>query len=160
VKRIAVLTSGGDAPGINAAIRAVVRTAIEQGWDVIGVRRGYAGLLAGDFVALGPRDVGGVIERGGTMLGTSRAPEFRAREAQEEAVQMLAGAGIGALVTIGGNGTQQGAQALSALGFPVVGIASTIDNDLYGSDIAIGVDSALAVALEAIDRLKVTAISP
>jgi 6-phosphofructokinase 1 len=159
VKRIAVLTSGGDAPGMNAAIRAVVRTGLDKGWEVSGVHHGYAGLIAGDIVPLGVRDVGGIIQQGGTILGSARCPEFKTEEGRARALQTLRQHDIEALVVIGGNGSQTGAHALSQMGFPVVGIASTIDNDLYGSEITIGVDTALNVALEAIDRLKVTASS-
>jgi 6-phosphofructokinase 1 len=159
VKRIAVLTSGGDAPGMNAAIRAVVRTALARGWEVLGARNGYAGLIAGDVQPLGARDVGGIIGRGGTILGSARCPEFRTGEGLGVALGALAESGIEGLVVIGGNGSQAGAQALSAGGFPVVGVASTIDNDLFGSEIAIGVDTALNIALEAIDRLRTTASS-
>jgi 6-phosphofructokinase 1 len=159
VRRIAVLTSGGDAPGMNAAIRAVVRTGIEAGWEVDGIRNGYAGLIVGDIVPLGARDVGGIIQQGGTVLGSARCPEFRTEEGRSKALQVLHENGIEALVVIGGNGSQTGAHAVSDMGFPVVGVASTIDNDLYGSEITIGVDTALNIALEAIDRLKVTASS-
>lgn len=159
MKRIAVLTSGGDAPGMNAAIRAVVRTGLEQGWEVYGVRHGYAGLIKGDMNSLGARDVGGIIQQGGTMLGSARSPEFKTETGRQEALRHLADRGIEALVVIGGNGSQTGAFALSEIGFPVVGVASTIDNDLAGSEITIGVDTALNIALEAIDRLKVTASS-
>ncbi|HET7270617.1 MAG TPA: 6-phosphofructokinase [Rubrobacter sp.] len=159
MRRIAVLTSGGDAPGMNAAIRAVVRTGIEEGWEVLGVKRGYAGLLAGDAVSLGARDVGGIIQQGGTILSTARCMEFRTERGRHLAVGQLERLGVEALVVIGGNGSQAGAHTLSQMGVPVVGVASTIDNDLYGSEITIGVDTALNVALEAIDRLKVTASS-
>jgi 6-phosphofructokinase 1 len=159
MKRIAVLTSGGDAPGMNAAIRAVVRTGLEEGWEVLGVRRGYAGLIAGDLAPLSARDVGGIIQLGGTVLGSARCPEFKTVEGRQQALPVLHQKGIQALVVIGGNGSQAGAHALSEMGFPVVGVASTIDNDLYGSDVTVGVDTALNVALEAIDRLKVTASS-
>ncbi|MCJ7736662.1 MAG: ATP-dependent 6-phosphofructokinase, partial [Anaerolineae bacterium] len=159
MQRIAVLTSGGDAPGMNAAIRAVVRTGIDQGWDVSGVHHGYAGLIAGDMVALSARDVGGIIQLGGTVLGSARCPEFKTLAGRQKALDMLAHHGIDALVVIGGNGSQTGSHALAEMSFPVVGIASTIDNDLYGSDITLGVDTALDIALEAIDRLKVTATS-
>lgn len=157
--RIAVLTSGGDAPGMNAAIRAVVRTVDFAGGEAFGVRHGFAGLLAGDWARLGARDVGGVIDRGGTMLGSARCPEFKSAEAQARAVDAMRAAGIDGLVVIGGNGTQTGAHALSRLGFPVNGVASTIDNDLEGTDITLGVDSALNVALESVDRLRTTAAS-
>lgn len=159
MKRIAVLTSGGDAPGMNAAIRAVTRTGLERGWEVFGVRQGYAGLITGDWMPLGPRDVGGIIQLGGTILRSARCPEFKTIAGRQAALQKLSEQGIEALVIIGGNGTQTGSHALSQMGFPVVGVASTIDNDLYGSQITIGVDTALNIALEAIDRLKVTASS-
>jgi len=159
MKRIAVLTSGGDAPGMNAAIRAVVRTACSHGYDVFGVRNGYAGLMAGSFVPLGSRDVSGIIQQGGTMLGSARSPEFRTEEGQLRALRALNQNAIDGLVVIGGGGSQAGAYAVSKMNFPVVGVASTIDNDLFGSEVTIGVDTALNIALEAIDRLKVTASS-
>ena len=144
---------------MNAAIRAVVRTGLAQGWEVLGVRHGYAGLISGDFVSLRARDVGGIIQQGGTMLGSARCTEFETVDGRQKALSQLKQNQIEALVVIGGNGSQTGAHALSQSGFPVVGVASTIDNDLYGSDITIGVDTALNVSLEAIDRLKVTASS-
>ena len=159
MKRIAIVTSGGDAPGINAAVRAAVRTAIDKGWEAFGVRHGYAGLASDDFLPLGLRDVGGIIQHGGTILGSKRYPEFKADETQLKAIRFLRQRDIDSLVVIGGDGSQAGAFALSQKGFSVVGIASTIDNDLYGSEITIGVDTALNVALEAIDRIKVTASS-
>jgi 6-phosphofructokinase 1 len=157
--RIAIVTSGGDAPGINAAVRAVVRTAIDKGWEAFGIPHGYSGLANGDFLRLGLRDVGGIIQLGGTMLGSKRYPEFEIEETQTKAVDNLRKQKIDALVVIGGDGSQAGAFALAQKGFPIVGIASTIDNDLYDSEISIGVDTALNVALEAIDRIKVTASS-
>jgi 6-phosphofructokinase 1 len=144
---------------MNAAIRAVVRTGCDRGWEVYGVQHGYAGLIAGDFTPLGRRDVSGIMQLGGTMLGSARCPEFKTEAGRAKALDVLRQRGIEALVAIGGNGSQTGAQALSQMGFPVVGVASTIDNDLYGSEPAIGVDTALDIALEAIDRLKVTASS-
>jgi len=159
MNRIAVLTSGGDAPGMNAAIRAVVRTGIDKGWDVFGVHHGYLGLINDDMAPLGARDVGGIIQQGGTVLGSARCPEFKTEEGRLKALRTLHQHDIEALVIIGGNGSQTGAYGLSQMGFPVVGVASTIDNDLYGTEISIGVDTALDVALEAIDRLKVTASS-
>lgn len=159
MERIAVLTSGGDAPGMNAAIRAVVRTGIDKGWQVFGVQHGYVGLVNDNIQPLGARDVGGIIQQGGTILGSSRCPEFETEEGRLKALRTLEQHAIDALVVIGGNGSQAGAYALSQMGFPVVGIASTIDNDLYGSEITIGVDTALNIALEAIDRLKITASS-
>lgn len=159
MNRIAVLTSGGDAPGMNAAIRAVVRTGVESGFEVFGVQHGFAGLIAGDFRGMGSRDVSEILQRGGTILGSARCPEFKTDAGRALAMEKLAAAGIGGLVVIGGNGSQTGSYEFSLLGFPVVGVASTIDNDLFGSDITIGVDTALNIALEAIDRLKVTASS-
>jgi 6-phosphofructokinase 1 len=159
MKRIAVLTSGGDAPGMNAAVRAVVRTGIDKGWKTFAVRHGYAGLLEDNFVQLGLRDVSNIIQRGGTFLGSKRCEEFKTEEAQFQAVRLLRQREIDALIVIGGDGSQAGSFALSQKGFPIVGVASTIDNDLCGSEITIGVDTALNVALEAIDRLKVTASS-
>lgn len=159
MRRIAVLTSGGDAPGMNAAIRAVVRTGVKKGWEVFGIRNGYEGLINGRFIPMGARDVGGIIQRGGTILGSARCAEFRTDEGQIRALRMLNEYGVDGLVVIGGNGSQTGNEALARRGFPTVGIASTIDNDLYGSDITIGVDTALNIALEAIDRLKTTASS-
>jgi len=159
MKRIAVLTSGGDAPGMNAAIRSVVRIGIDQGWQVFGFQHGYAGLIADNLVPLGIRDVSGIIQQGGTMLGSARCPEFKTDEGRLQALRVLRKHEIETVIIIGGNGSQTGAYALSQLDFPVIGVASTIDNDLYGSDITIGVDTALNIALEAIDRLKVTASS-
>jgi 6-phosphofructokinase 1 len=159
MKRIAVLTSGGDAPGMNAAIRAVVRTGLDKGWEVFGVRHGYVGLVNDNVVSLEARVVGGIIQQGGTMLGSSRCPEFKTEEGRLKALRTIQQRGIDALVVIGGDGSQAGAYALSEMGYPVVGVASTIDNDLYGSAITIGVNTALDVAIEAIDRIKVTASS-
>jgi 6-phosphofructokinase 1 len=159
MRRIAVLTSGGDAPGMNAAIRSVVRTGINKGWEVLGAKGGYEGLINGVFIPLGTRDVGGILQRGGTILGSARCEEFKTEKGQIRGIRSLNEAGVDALVVIGGNGSQAGNYALHKLGFPVVGIASTIDNDLYGCDITIGVDTALNIALEAIDRLKITASS-
>ncbi len=159
MNRIAVLTSGGDAPGMNAAIRAVVRAGSEKEMKMFGVPNGYDGLLAGTFRKLLARDVGGIIQLGGTFLGSSRSEQFRQPAARERALKILRDNSIDALIVIGGNGSQIGAYELSKLGFPVVGIASTIDNDVYGSDITLGVDTATNIALEAIDRLKVTASS-
>ena len=159
MKRVAVVTSGGDAPGMNAAIRAVVRTGLDKGWEVFGIRHGYIGLITNNMVPLGARDVGGIIHRGGTVLGSGRSPEFKTDEGRLKALRSLNQNAIDALVVIGGNGSQAGAYALSKMGYPVIGVASTIDNDLYGTEISVGVDTALDVAIEAIDRLKVTASS-
>lgn len=159
MKRIAVLTSGGDAPGMNAAIRAIVRIAIDGGFEAFGVRDGFEGLMAGRFVRLGARDVGGTIQSAGTLLRCARAPDFVTDAGQRRALDALTRQRLDALVVIGGNGSLAGAHALHIRGFPVVGIASTIDNDVHGAAIAIGVDTALNVALEAIDRLRATASS-
>lgn len=155
--RLAVLTSGGDAPGMNAAIRAVVRTAVSYGWDVAGVRHGYAGLIAGDIVTLTARDVGGIIQLGGTILHSARCPEFFEPAGRQQALRTVQDRRIDALVVIGGSGTQCGAHELAQAGIKVVGVGSTIDNDVHGADITIGVDTALNIALEAVDRLKTTA---
>jgi 6-phosphofructokinase 1 len=144
---------------MNAAIRAVTRSALEKGWQVSGVLDGYAGLISGDYRELGDRDVGGIIHRGGTMLGSTRCLDLHTPDGQLRAVEGLRRAGIDALVVIGGNGSQTGAHALAAHGVRVVGVASTIDNDLVGCDVTLGATTAIDVALEAIDRLKVTASS-
>ena len=159
MKRIGVLTSGGDAPGMNAAIRAVTRTGIDLGWEVYGIEHGYTGLCNDNVLPLGARDVGGIMQLGGTMLGSARSAEFMTEAGQRKALRTLHSYQIEALVVIGGNGSQKGAYALSQMDFPVVGISSTIDNDLYGTEMSIGVDTALDIALVAIDRLKVTASS-
>ena len=159
MQRLAVLTSGGDAPGMNAAIRAVVRVGIARGFEVLGVRHGYAGLINGEFRPLGPRDVGGIIQLGGTVLGTTRCEEFKTDAGRTRALEQLQTQRIAGLIVIGGNGSQTGAWELQRCGAPVIGVASTIDNDLYGSDVTIGCMTAIDVALEAIDRLKVTASS-
>ncbi len=159
MKRVAVLTSGGDAPGMNAAIRAVIRCGVAKGWGMFGIRNGFAGLISGNINSMGTRDVGGIIHKGGTILGSARCLEFKTEEGRRKGIRSLRQMGIDALVVIGGNGSQTGSYHLHKLGYPVVGIASTIDNDLYGSEITIGVDTALNIALEAIDRLKVTASS-
>jgi len=159
MKRVAVLTSGGDAPGMNAAIRSCIRCGISKGWEMYGVRNGYKGLIASTIIQMGTRDVGGILQKGGTVLGSARCPEFQTVEGRELAIRNLHQTGIDALIVIGGNGSQTGNYELHKMGFPVVGIASTIDNDLYGSEMTIGVDTALNIALEALDRLKVTASS-
>jgi 6-phosphofructokinase 1 len=159
MQRLAVLTSGGDAPGMNAAIRAVVRMGIARGYEVFGVRHGYTGLIAGEFTALGLRDVGGIMQHGGTVLGTTRCLELTTAAGQRRALEQLGNRDIPRLVVIGGNGSQAGAYALSRQGLAVVGVASTIDNDLVGSDITIGATTAIDVALESVDRLRVTASS-
>jgi 6-phosphofructokinase 1 len=159
MKHLGVLTSGGDAPGMNAAIRAVTREAMARGVRVTGISHGYAGVLAWKAVELTARTVGGIIHHGGTILGSARSQRFSLDAGLEEAVRNLSAHEIEGLVVIGGNGSQTGAACLSGKGYPVVGVASTIDNDLCGTEIAIGVDTALNAAMEAIDRLRVTASS-
>jgi 6-phosphofructokinase 1 len=159
MKRIAVLTSGGDSPGMNAAIRAVTRRALWHSIEVFGIRRGYAGLIENMFIPLSARDVGRISHLGGTILGSARCEEFRTEQGIAKAAATLDAQSFDGLIVIGGNGSQAGADALSRLGFPVAGVASTIDNDLCGTEVTIGVDTALNIALEAIDRLKVTASS-
>ena len=159
MKRIAVLTSGGDAPGMNAAVRAVTRAALARGAEVFGVRNGYAGLLADTMEPLRARDVGGIVQRGGTVLGSARCPEFTETAGRSAALRNLAARGIDGLVVIGGNGSQTGSATLAREGFAVVGVPSTIDNDVYGTDVSIGADTAVNITLEAIDRLRTTASS-
>src|SRR3954464_12591371 len=159
VKKIAVLTSGGDAPGMNAAVRAVTRGALARGWEVFGVRNGYAGLLEDAITPLSAREVGGIVQQGGTVLGSARCPEFAEPPGRATALANLRGRSIDALVVIGGNGSQSGSASLAREGFPVVGVPSTIDNDLYGNDVSIGCDTAINITLEAIDRLRTTASS-
>ncbi|MGQ0653594.1 MAG: ATP-dependent 6-phosphofructokinase [Betaproteobacteria bacterium] len=159
MKKIAVLTSGGDAPGMNAAVRAVTRGALARGWQVFGVRNGYAGLLADTLNPLQARDVGGIVQSGGTVLGSARCPEFAQPAGRSKALSNLRARSMEALVVIGGNGSQSGSASLAREGFAVVGVPSTIDNDLYGNDVSIGCDTAINITLEAIDRLRTTASS-
>ena len=159
MRRVAVLTSGGDAPGMNAAIRAVVRKGIDSGFELLGVSCGYGGLIRGNFIPLRVRDVGGIIQLGGTILGSGRCEEFKTETGRAKALSNLQQEKIEALIVIGGDGSQTGASLLSNAGLSVVGIASTIDNDLCGTEMSIGVDTAVNIALESIDRLRVTASS-
>jgi 6-phosphofructokinase 1 len=159
MKRIAVLTSGGDAPGMNAAIRAVVRSGIYHGLEVYGVYRGYSGLIQGDFVQLTLGSVGDIIHRGGTILYSARCDEFRTPEGQQKAVEQLKKHEIDGLVVIGGDGSFRGAQRLTALGFPTIGVPGTIDNDIPGTDFTIGFDTAVNTVVNCIDRIRDTATS-
>ena len=159
MKRIGVLTSGGDNPGLNPCIRAVVRAGLYLGLEVMGIRRGYAGLVDGEIKDMDARSVGGIIGRGGTILGTARCPEFYELQGRKEALRSLNRFGIDGLVVIGGNGSLTGALELYRLGFPVIGVPSTIDNDVNGTDISIGVDTALNTILDAVDKIKDTASS-
>lgn len=160
MQKIGVLTSGGDAPGMNACIRAIVRNAIWHKVEVVGIRCGYSGLLNGDLVELDRRAVSNTIQSGGTILETSRCEEFKTVAGRERGLQVLKEEGIEGLITIGGDGTFQGAAAIAEEGqIKVVGVPGTIDNDVYGSDYAIGFDTAVNTALEAIDRIRDTAVS-
>ncbi len=160
MKRLGVLTSGGDAPGMNAAIRAVVRTACYHGLEVFGIRRGYQGLVDDDVVPLGARSVGGIINRGGTILHSARCADFMMPEGRARAAQTLARHGIEGLAVIGGDGSYRGAQALyEEHGIRCIGLPGTIDNDIGGTEFTIGYDTALNVAMEAIDRIRDTAES-
>jgi len=159
MKRIAVLTSGGDAPGMNPAIHAVSRASKRAGVEVLGIRRGYTGLLNSDFLLLDDQVITGMGRRGGTFLGSSRSPDFRTAEGQEKGLQIMKDNGVDGLVVIGGDGSLTGALALHRLGFPVIGLPGTIDNDLGGTDVGIGVDTALNTIIKLIDMIKDTATS-
>jgi len=159
MKSIAVLTSGGDAPGMNPCIRAVARTGVFNKLDVFGIRDGYEGLLNNLISPLEARDVGGIIQRGGTVLGTARSEEFYTEAGQQAGFERLQAAGIEGLVIIGGDGSLRGARALAKLGFPVVGVPCSIDNDIWGTNMSIGVDTALNTIRGAIDKLRDTASS-
>ena len=156
VRRIGVLTSGGDAPGMNSAVRAVVRAAIFRGIEVIGIRRGYNGLINGDIVRLDEKSVAHIINRGGTMLYTARSTEFMTEEGQQKAVNTCKMLGLEGIVAIGGDGTFRGALALSKHGISVVGIPGTIDNDIACTNYCIGFDTAANTAIECIDKLRDT----
>ena len=159
MKRVAVLTSGGDAPGMNAAVRAVARTAIYHGMDVIGFRRGYEGLIEGDVIPLTRSSVGDIIHRGGTILRTARCERFERPEGIREGVLKLREYDIDALIVIGGDGSFRGAQELHKSGFPVIGVPGTIDNDMAGTDCTIGFDTACNTALQCMEKLRDTASS-
>jgi 6-phosphofructokinase 1 len=159
MKKIAVLTSGGDAPGMNTAIRAVVRRGIFKGLDVFGVKNGFKGLMDGDFISMNLGSVGDIIHRGGTILQTTRCKEFKESEGQQKALMQLKEAGIDGLVVIGGNGSFEGARKLTVQGMPTIGIPGTIDNDIAGTDYTIGFDTAVNTAVEAIDKIRNTAAS-
>lgn len=155
-RTIGVLTSGGDAPGMNAAIRAVVRTAISNGVEVVGIYRGYSGLISGDIRPLGLRDVSNIINKGGTMLYSDRCPEFKTEKGMQKAVQTCREFGIDGIVAIGGDGTFRGATDLTAHGVPCVGIPGTIDNDISSTDSTIGFDTAMNTVIELVDKLRDT----
>jgi 6-phosphofructokinase 1 len=159
IKTIGIMTSGGDAPGMNPCIRAVVRTGLANELTVLGIDGGYEGLIHGKFRPLGARDVGGIMQRGGTILQTARSTVFRTPQGQREAIREMNNAQMDALVVIGGDGSLTGAVALSDQGISVVGIPGSIDNDIYGTDMCIGVDTALNTIVDAIDKLRDTASS-
>lgn len=155
-KKIGVLTSGGDAPGMNAAIRGVVRAAISNGVEVFGIKRGYSGLIDGDIAPLAIRDVSNIINKGGTMLYSDRCPEMLTEEGKQKAIETCRRLGIDGLVTIGGDGTFRGATELTLRGLPCVGIPGTIDNDVSSTDNTIGYDTAMNTVIELIDKLRDT----
>lgn len=160
IKCIGILTSGGDAPGMNAAIRAVTRSAIFNGLRVKGIMRGYKGLITGEIVDFTSSSVSNIIQKGGTILKTARCPEFREAEGRKQAYKNMRNAGIDALVVIGGDGTLTGAQTFAEeFDIPIVGLPGTIDNDLSGTDSTIGFDTALNTIMEAVDKLRDTATS-
>lgn len=160
IKRIGVLTSGGDAPGMNAAIRAVTRAAIFHGLEVFGIRRGYEGMIDGDMFQMASQDVSGIIQKGGTILKTARSQRFRTPEGRKQAFENLQKNGIDGIVVIGGDGSFTGANILSQeYDIPVIGIPGTIDNDLFGTEYTIGYDTCLNTVIEAVDKIRDTASS-
>lgn len=159
MKRIGVLTSGGDAPGMNAAVRAVVRSAIALGMDVKGIMRGYDGLIEGNIVDLNVRSVSDIIHRGGTVLYTARSPEFKTEAGMAKAIKNCKEAGIEGIVVIGGDGSFRGARDLSLRGIPCVGVPGTIDNDISSTEYTIGFDTAMNTAMEMVDKIRDTAQS-
>jgi 6-phosphofructokinase 1 len=160
MKRIGILTSGGDAPGMNACIRAAVRTAVAADVEVLGIRRGYNGLINNEMAALDRKSVANIIQRGGTILETSRCPEFRTADGRARAAKVLDEAGIAGLLLLGGDGTFRGGTLLAGeCDVSIVGVPTTIDNDVYGTDYTVGFDTAINTALEAIDRIRDTALS-
>lgn len=156
---IGVLTSGGDAPGMNACIRAVARAGMANNARVLGVYNGFEGLIDGEYRPLGARDVGGILQRGGTILQTRRSKRFMEKSGQRDAIRKMNEAGMDALIVIGGDGSLRGAQVLHEQGVRVIGIPASIDNDIWGTNIAIGVDTAMNTIMEAVDKLRDTASS-
>lgn len=157
--KLAVLTSGGDAPGMNAAVRSVVRVAESYGYEVYGVKDGYKGLIEDDMMLLDHQSVSGMLSKGGTFLGTARVPEFKEEAFQRKAIENMRNRGIEALVAIGGDGTYRGAMALAQLGFKTIGLPGTIDNDIAGTDFTIGFSTAVETIVDAIDKLRDTSQS-
>jgi 6-phosphofructokinase 1 len=159
IRRIGVITSGGDSPGMNPAIRAIVRAARSESIDIVGIKDGYQGIFDHEFVHLSPLEVSGKIRDAGTFLGSSRCKYFREDKGQEEAIKIMKAEGIQGLIVIGGDGSLTGAQKLHEKGFPVVGIPGSIDNDIYGTDLSLGVDTCLNTIISLIDMIKATASS-
>jgi len=159
MKRIAVLTSGGDSPGMNPAIRSITRAGLHMGLEIFGIRSGYQGLLDNEFIQLDSHGVSGRIRDAGTFLQTSRCPEFVKEEVQRRALKVLEAQRIDGLIVIGGDGSLNGARALSKFGLPVIGLPGTIDNDLFGTDMGIGVDTALNTIISLVDMIRATAAS-
>lgn len=159
MKTIGVLTSGGDSPGMNAAVRAVVRKAIYHNLNVYGIYQGYAGLMGGNFKKLELGSVGDIIHRGGTILYTARSDEFKTVEGQIRGIEQLNKHGVEGLVVIGGDGSYRGAEKLTEHGFPCIGLPGTIDNDIAGTDYTIGFNTALHTVIDAIDKIRDTATS-
>ena len=159
IRRIGILTSGGDAPGMNAAIRAVTRVALANGFEVMGIKDGYRGLVEGNYIPMDKSTVSDILNRGGTVLGSARLTEFKDLEIQKKAVQTLQNAKIDAVVVIGGDGSYRGAMALTKLGINCIGLPGTIDNDIPGTDFTIGFDTALNTVVEAVDKLRDTSSS-
>ena len=159
IRRIGILTSGGDAPGMNAAIRAVTRVALANGFEVMGIKDGYRGLVEGNYIPMDKSTVSDILNRGGTVLGSARLTEFKDLEIQTKAVQTLQNAKIDAVVVIGGDGSYRGAMALTKLGINCIGLPGTIDNDIPGTDFTIGFDTALNTVVEAVDKLRDTSSS-
>ncbi len=160
MRKIGVLTSGGDAPGMNAAIRAVVRTALYHDIEIVGIKRGYAGLIEGDFVEFDRYSVSQIIQKGGTFLLSARCEEFKTNEGRQKALQNMKSEGIEGLVVIGGDGSLTGAEKINnELGIPTVGVPGTIDNDLSGTDFTIGFDTAMNTIIDAINKIRDTAAS-
>ncbi len=159
VRSIGILTSGGDAPGMNAVVRGVVRAGCAKGLKVYGVKNGYTGLINGEFELMGKRDVSNILHRGGTILGSARSKAMKEPNGQREAIRMMNNIGIDCLIVCGGDGTMTGGNALYEMGFPVIGIPGTIDNDVWGTSTCVGVDTALNTITEAIDKIRDTAAS-
>ncbi|MBN2501213.1 MAG: 6-phosphofructokinase [Anaerolineales bacterium] len=159
LRRIGVMTSGGDSPGMNPCVRAVVRTALSHDVEVYGIREGYAGMIRGEIIPMNARDVSGIIQQGGTILRTARSMEFKTKKGQREGIRQMNEFGIDGLVVIGGDGSLSGAHVLAEQGVAVVGVPGSIDNDIWGTSMSIGVDTAMNTILNAIDMLRDTASS-